>query len=1036
MNEQTSAAPVNSQAYWEVYLSGLWDQNNGRAQTTHFMRSLVENLPEPEKRYLASREAAVLDWGCAFGDGVAVLAQTFPSCRLAGLDFAEAAIHEARRSFPAQEFIHADGGRLDREFDVIVTSNCLEHFENPLEVVESHLRWCRDFYIAMVPYREAPLIDCHHAQFREECFPESFCGFTRVAALPVDVDQNYWTGQQLLVVYGSPAYCQLRTQLTKELADSRLCVGRATGLPTAQRETIIQALGVELAEQLREALPASANILAIGAQHEWSQLAGPLAATYPATKVVETVAGRDGSFPAVDASPLAATPAEAATSTQQAAYDLTLMTGLLDDLAFDDAVESLRALADRTHKYVLVLTRNAHCYWSNLERLEALSHGRAESSATQPFDVEKAASAAGLIVAGRSFVGAAWTESVIRKLLRGDAPLRDQVLRLQQTPLVSSSQKAHLVAVLCCLPAAAPSDLPWQGTEASAAGNGDWRYAITDALGMAIAGEQRCRQLQSRLEQSDSKLRTLLCGPPPTPAWEIERMRQAEVEQRAALSAEITRLQEGLAAVENSKSWRLTKPLRMARGTLAPSGSERARLLRAIRTEMARGPRRVMGRAVRLVAKHTPPSVLAQGKELARTWLPDRIRLQLKTLLATRWQMATENSDAQLVRQRVDDFLARAAHSPTNKLFLIVSGTSFTTSEGQRPTRLARELARREIPVLFAYWRWNTNEPLPPEKSPHVLEIPFDWLVGARDYVFATPGVAHLQRSVLVEFPHSNLVGLVNEANVHGWRTIYDVIDDWEEFHHHGQAVWYEQDAERYLAHNSDMVTVTCPTLQTKPILSGLRNVKLVPNAFEDWSTATCESLPAVAPVTASPESLTVGYFGHLTRAWFNWELIAATAEAQPGWTFEIIGYGFEGDIKLPENVKLLGKREHAELPGHAARWNVAMIPFRASRLTAAVDPIKIYEYIALGLPTVVTGMPHLEGYPGVRCAEGTQAFEQAIVAAASGRLDATTIATFLADNRWVNRVDTLLELVESDEHVSAVSLAIAEPADRQERAA
>ena len=1018
MNEQTSAAPVNSQAYWEVYFSGLWDQNNGRGQTTHFMQCLVQNLPEPEKRYLSSRDAEVLDWGCAFGDGVAVLAQSFPRCRLTGLDFAETAIQEARRSFPGQEFIHADGGRLNREFDVIMTSNCLEHFENPLEVVESHLRWCRDFYVALVPYREAPLIDCHRAQFRDECFPEQFRGFARVAALPVDVDQNYWTGQQLLVVYGSPAYCQLRARLTKEVADTRLCVGRATGLPAAERETVIHSLGSELAEQLREALPASASILAIGAQHEWSQLARPLVASYPATKVVERVNVAD-QFGQSMAAPV---------------YDLTLMTGLLDDLSFDEAVESLRTLAEHTRKYVLVLTRNVHCYWSNLERLEARFQGQAASATTQPFDLEKAVSVAGLTVAGRSFVGSAWTESVIRTLLRGDAPLRDQVLRMQQTPLVPSSQKAHVVAVLCCPREAAPIDLPWQGNAASEVGNGDWRYAITDALGLAMAGEQRCRQLQSRLELSDSKLRTLLCGPPPTPAWEIERMRQVEAEQRTALLAEIARLQEGLAAVENSKSWRLTRPLRMARGTLAPSDSERARLLRAVRAEIARGPRHVLGRAVRLVSKHTPPSVVARGKELARNWLPDRVRLQLKTLLAQHWQRATENSDAQLVRQRVDEFLARAAHSPTGKLFLIVSGTSFTTSEGQRPTRLARELARREIPVLFAYWRWNTNEPLPPEKSPHVLEIPFDWLVGARDYVFATPGVSQLHRSLLVEFPHSSLVGLVNDANVHGWRTIYDVIDDWEEFHHHGQAVWYEQDAERYLAHNTDMVTVTCPTLQTKPILTGLRNVKLVPNAFEDWSTARCGPLPQAG--IASPESLTVGYFGHLTRAWFNWELIAATAEARPGWTFEIIGYGFEGDFKLPDNVKLLGKCEHAELPGHAAHWNVAMIPFRASRLTAAVDPIKIYEYIALGLPTVVTGMPHLEGYPGVRCAEGTQAFEQAIVAAANGRLDASTIATFLADNRWVNRVDALLKLVESDEHVSAVSLAIAEPVDRQERAA
>ena len=101
-----------------------------------------------------------------------------------------------------------------------------------------------------------------------------------------------------------------------------------------------------------------------------------------------------------------------------------------------------------------------------------------------------------------------------------------------------------------------------------------------------------------------------------------------------------------------------------------------------------------------------------------------------------------------------------------------------------------------------------------------------------------------------------------------------------------------------------------------------------------------------------------------------------------------------------------------------------------------AVDPIKIYEYISLGLPTVVTGMPHLAGHPGVLVAETEEQFASAIAQAAGKRLDKTTVAKFLGCNRWSNRVDTLLEALEESDTLSGVSLAIQETAAKAARAA
>src|SRR5262249_354175 len=135
-----------------------------------------------------------------------LLAQAFPLARVAGLDFAERAIEEARRRHPKREFILTHNGEIARDFDCIITSNCLEHFVMPLHLVGTHLRACKYLYIALVAYEEYPLHEQHRSQFREESFPARLSQFVRLYAKTIEVNQTYWPGRQLLAVYGSPDY--------------------------------------------------------------------------------------------------------------------------------------------------------------------------------------------------------------------------------------------------------------------------------------------------------------------------------------------------------------------------------------------------------------------------------------------------------------------------------------------------------------------------------------------------------------------------------------------------------------------------------------------------------------------------------------------------------------------------------------------------------------------------------------------------------------------------------------------------------------
>jgi GT2 family glycosyltransferase/glycosyltransferase involved in cell wall biosynthesis/SAM-dependent methyltransferase len=194
---------MNSRAFWEQYFAEEWDENDGGGQTRHFMRQLLGHLPDAILDWLVERPLDVLDWGCAYGEGAALLAQALPDATVRGLDFSLTAIEEARRRHAGVEFVWTEDGTIPQQHDVIVTSNCLEHFVDPIDVLRGHLRSCRSLYIAMVPFKEAPLHEQHVAQFRLESFPEELDGWTRVAAVPVQVDNAYWRGWQLIAAYAS-----------------------------------------------------------------------------------------------------------------------------------------------------------------------------------------------------------------------------------------------------------------------------------------------------------------------------------------------------------------------------------------------------------------------------------------------------------------------------------------------------------------------------------------------------------------------------------------------------------------------------------------------------------------------------------------------------------------------------------------------------------------------------------------------------------------------------------------------------------------
>ncbi len=107
-------------------------------------------------------------------------------------------------------------------------------------------------------------------------------------------------------------------------------------------------------------------------------------------------------------------------------------------------------------------------------------------------------------------------------------------------------------------------------------------------------------------------------------------------------------------------------------------------------------------------------------------------------------------------------------------------------------------------------------------------------------------------------------------------------------------------------------------------------------------------------------DTVRIGYVGAIAP-WFDYALGAAAARARPRWSFDLVGPvlgGVEMDLAALlalGNVRHRPAVAHERVPDVLMDFTVGMIPFRRTALTAAVNPNKLYEYLAVGLPTVAT---------------------------------------------------------------------------------
>lgn len=205
----TDTKIINSDSYWNARFSENWEACQGPNQSRFFSRIAIQHLPQWLIDQIKQQSLTLADWGCAQGDGTEVWASCIDAQQIAGIDFSPVAIEQATKRYPAIRFINEDwlakSGDNCEVFDVLFSSNTLEHFHQPYDVLRSICMRAKKAIVLALPYREMERIDEHFFSFLPESTPLQLPnGFRLVWSKVIDCRQlpnTLWNGEQVILVY-------------------------------------------------------------------------------------------------------------------------------------------------------------------------------------------------------------------------------------------------------------------------------------------------------------------------------------------------------------------------------------------------------------------------------------------------------------------------------------------------------------------------------------------------------------------------------------------------------------------------------------------------------------------------------------------------------------------------------------------------------------------------------------------------------------------------------------------------------------------
>lgn len=244
---------------------------------------------------------------------------------------------------------------------------------------------------------------------------------------------------------------------------------------------------------------------------------------------------------------------------------------------------------------------------------------------------------------------------------------------------------------------------------------------------------------------------------------------------------------------------------------------------------------------------------------------------------------------------------------------------------------------------------------------------------------------------------------------------ISDLIDDqraWDTNRSYAQKLdtSYADTLER-----SDIVFANCQPL-ADAMSEYADSIHVIPNGAERFVDLPALEKPEALKNIPGPIA---GYVGNL-RDRIDWLLLQDVVSSMPKVSFVFLGPSDNNPnadslAKFP-NVHMLGVVEYDQVPAWLHHFDVGMMPHLNNRLTERMNPLKIYNYFAGGLPMVSTEVNNL-GLLGddLQVASDAQSFATALAKAIDNppNTKGESWKATMDSIAWDTRVNDILDVMD-----------------------
>lgn len=254
-----------------------------------------------------------------------------------------------------------------------------------------------------------------------------------------------------------------------------------------------------------------------------------------------------------------------------------------------------------------------------------------------------------------------------------------------------------------------------------------------------------------------------------------------------------------------------------------------------------------------------------------------------------------------------------------------------------------------------------------------------------------------------------NLMGLVDAKY-----KVFRIADNDASFLSHNHL--YSR-AEREVAREVDLVAYTAKKLAIYVKNLAPKKSFYIPNGVDFDFFQNRRELPNLYKTIERP---IIVYAGSIDF-WLDYDLINNLASSLPHYSFVVIGPNQKYGHKFidTDNLILTGPIPHSDLPAYLTHADVGIIPFNKQdypNLVHSISPVKLFEYMASGLPVLATKWDELENIssPAILC-ETREEFLSALGNIALLKKESNLSKPFAKENDWSARYDDLIKLIFSD---------------------